>query len=180
MDVSPTLWIKCGSFDLVLTYVNVSHMNDLELQQVINQEFALLVVSNDKDSTILEGLKGGAAVFIAKPISDDLRDLWLYATLEDKKGKRDVVFIHDVFNARLGSCWSTTPTLHCLSTHLFSKRKLPMLASFYSRLPGLRQLQHQWRGNEEIESLEKSSNCYNKSGHEVKQSASPVNAPLRI
>ncbi|KAK4344341.1 hypothetical protein RND71_037435 [Anisodus tanguticus] len=171
MDVSPTLWIKCGSFDLVLTYVNVPYMNDLELQQVINQEFALPVVCE---------LKGGAAVFIAKPISDDLRDLWLYATLEDKKGKRAVVFIHNVFNARLGSCWSTTPTLHCLSTHLFSKRKLPMIASFHSRLPGLRQLQHQWRGNEEIESLEKSSNCYKKSVHEVKQSASPVNAPLRI
>ncbi|KAK4344340.1 hypothetical protein RND71_037434 [Anisodus tanguticus] len=118
-------------------------INKIKILVMNDKDTCLSNVADDKDGTILEGLEGGAAVFIAKPISDDLRDLWLYATLEDKKGKRAVVFIHNVFNARLGTCWSTTPTLHCLSPRLFGKRKLPMLASFHSRLPGLRQLQHQ-------------------------------------
>ncbi|KAJ8559953.1 hypothetical protein K7X08_004011 [Anisodus acutangulus] len=54
-------------------------MNGIEFSQVITQKFQLPVVlisADDKDDTILKGLKGGAAVFIAKPISDDLRDLW--------------------------------------------------------------------------------------------------------
>ncbi|KAK4343352.1 hypothetical protein RND71_036446 [Anisodus tanguticus] len=100
MDDSPTLWIKGGSFDLVLTYVNISDMKGLELQQVINQEFALLVVFDDKDGTILKGLKGGAAVFIAKLISDDLRDLWLYATLQDKKALLPFLSCNVAYNHR--------------------------------------------------------------------------------
>lgn len=63
--------------------------------------------------------------------------------------------IHNVSNARLGSCWSTAPTLHCLSPHLFGKRKLPMLASFHSRQPRLRQLQHPWRGNDSLTQLKR-------------------------
>ncbi|KAK4343353.1 hypothetical protein RND71_036447 [Anisodus tanguticus] len=43
VDASPTLWIKGGLFDFILTYVNVPDMNGLELQQVINQVFALSV-----------------------------------------------------------------------------------------------------------------------------------------
>ncbi|KAJ8528019.1 hypothetical protein K7X08_015470 [Anisodus acutangulus] len=122
MDVLPTLWIKGISFDLVLTYVNVPRMNDLELQQVINQEFALPVVSDDKDDTILEGLEGGAAIFIAKPISDDLRDLWLYATLEDKKGKRAIV--SSTMCSMLGSGLVEARLPHCNAClHIYSVKE---------------------------------------------------------
>ncbi|KAK4358475.1 hypothetical protein RND71_020704 [Anisodus tanguticus] len=94
MDALSTLRCKSNSFDLVITNVHVPGMNGLEFQQVITQEFQLpvmLMSAEDKDGTILKGLMDGAAVFIAKPMSNDLRDLWQYAALQDKKGKRPVV-----------------------------------------------------------------------------------------
>ncbi|XP_075077952.1 uncharacterized protein LOC107770247 isoform X2 [Nicotiana tabacum] len=123
MDALSILRIKGGSFDLVVVDVHMPDMNGFELQQVITNEFELPVVlmsADDKEGTILKGLDGGAAFFLVKPISvDDLRDLWQYALLQKKKGKRVVL--------------------------------------------------------EEIDCLEKSSNCNKKSLHEVGESVSSIN-----
>ncbi|XP_060206327.1 putative two-component response regulator ARR13 isoform X1 [Lycium barbarum] len=102
-DALYVLRIKGDSFDLVVIDVHMPEMNGFELQQVIAKEFDIPVVfmsADEKHSTTLKGLEGGAVFFIQKPISpDDVQDIWQYAIRRKRnkiKGKSLVIKeIHD-------------------------------------------------------------------------------------
>ncbi|XP_049380559.1 two-component response regulator ARR1-like isoform X2 [Solanum stenotomum] len=85
VDALSKLKIKGDSFDLVVTDVHKSDMNGFELQQVIAQAFeipVLLMSADDKEGTILKGLKGVSV--------DNQRDQGLCTALKVKRGKKPV------------------------------------------------------------------------------------------
>ncbi|KAG6429525.1 hypothetical protein SASPL_107577 [Salvia splendens] len=87
-DALCALRIKGGSFDLVVSDVNMPDMNGFQLREAITHEFNLPVILMSVDSkevVLSKANKSGAALFISKPVSpNDLKDLWQFAAMKKK------------------------------------------------------------------------------------------------
>ncbi|XP_018723611.2 two-component response regulator ARR2-like [Eucalyptus grandis] len=102
IDALSTLRQRQASFDLVVTDYHMPDMNGLELQEQIQEEFKLPVISGcpinftmmsgeERECIMLKSLERGAAFYISKPVRPEhLKNIWQYAVAA-RKGKSVVI-----------------------------------------------------------------------------------------